>query len=819
MNGSVEIVSLEITAMQVVVDLVIDTDPSTVSVETAVGPQGPPGAPGPPGPQGLNGVPGPPGASGATGPVGPPGSQGSTGPPGPEGPASTVPGPQGPPGATGAAGAPGAAGAAGAQGPPGADSTVPGPQGPAGSTGATGATGPAGADSTVPGPQGPAGAQGPQGPQGIPGTPGAVPEAPLDGQQYARQSATWAVVTGGGGGGGGDVFKAANNVFTGINTIPSIVGPTTVQYDVANTGNNIVFAPTASFASPGPTIAATGVDSGVPLILTSKGTSQVAIHTNNGANTQVAILHQAVGGYLEFKGGAGATNIKMSTGVVTIQDAALTGSPTAPTPLTADNDTSVATTAFVKAQGYLTTSTASSTYQPLDADLTAIAALGGTNTIYYRSGANTWSPVVVSTGLAFSGGNLTATGGGGNVSNSGTPTAAQYAKWVTATTIQGVAPATVLSDIGAQPAGSYQPLDATLTAFAGTAGASGDVPYFTGVDAFGMQGSTSYGRALLARADAAATCTYIQAQPLDADLTAIAALSGTNNIYYRSAANTWSPVTFSGLTFSGGVLTAAAGGNVSNSGTPASGQYARWDSATTITGVAPAVILTDIGAQPLDADLTSLAAASATNSLYYRSAANTWAAVTIGTGLTFTAGTLAASGGGGGAGKQTIWIPATAMISRATNGPAVGSIEMGSNKNMVRTLDFDTTTQEFAQFEIAMPKSWNLGTVTFIPYWSHANTTTNFGVVWSLEAVGRPDGYGLDVGFVGSTLSTDTGGSLNALYIGPESNPLTITQIASDCLVMFQIKRVPANASDNLAVDARLHGVKIIYTTSAGTDD
>jgi hypothetical protein len=34
---------------------------------------------------------------------------------------------------------------------------------------------------------------------------------------------------------------------------------------------------------------------------------------------------------------------------------ALTGNPTAPTPATADNDTSIATTAFVKAQGYLTT--------------------------------------------------------------------------------------------------------------------------------------------------------------------------------------------------------------------------------------------------------------------------------------------------------------------------------------------------------------------------------------------------------------------------------------------------------------------------------
>ena len=109
----------------------------------------------------------------------------------------------------------------------------------------------------------------------------------------------------------------------------------------------------------------------------------------------------------------------------------------------------------------------------------------------------------------------TAVSSGGNVSNSGTPTSGQYAKWVSSTTIQGVAPATVLSDIGAQPAGSY------LTT-------------------------------------AAAAAAY---QPLDADLTAIAALTGTDTIYYRSAANTWSPVNVStGLAFSGGNLTATGGG-------------------------------------------------------------------------------------------------------------------------------------------------------------------------------------------------------------------------------------------------------------------
>lgn len=54
-----------------------------------------------------------------------------------------------------------------------------------------------------------------------------------------------------------------------------------------------------------------------------------------------------------------------------------------------------------------------SAYQPLDADLTALAALSGTNTIYYRSAANTWTAVTIGSGLDFTTGTLSATGGGG----------------------------------------------------------------------------------------------------------------------------------------------------------------------------------------------------------------------------------------------------------------------------------------------------------------------------------------------------------------------------------------------------------------------
>jgi len=74
---------------------------------------------------------------------------------------------------------------------------------------------------------------------------------------------------------------------------------------------------------------------------------------------------------------------------------------------------------------YLTTAAAATTYQPLDGDLTALAALSGTNNIYYRSAANTWSSVTIGTGLTFTGGTLAASGGSGISSLNGLTDATQ----------------------------------------------------------------------------------------------------------------------------------------------------------------------------------------------------------------------------------------------------------------------------------------------------------------------------------------------------------------------------------------------------------
>ena len=132
------------------------------------------------------------------------------------------------------------------------------------------------------------------------------------------------------------------------------------------------------------------------------------------------------------------------------------------------------------------------------------------------------------------------------------------------------------------------------------------------------------------------------AQPIDADLTALAALTGTNTIYYRSGAATWTAVTIgTGLAFAAGELTATGGG----SGTVTSVDLTAPAEGITVSG-GP---ITESGSITLALadDLAAIEALTGTDTLYYRSGASTWTAVTVGTGLDFTSGELSATGGGG----------------------------------------------------------------------------------------------------------------------------------------------------------------------------
>lgn len=171
-------------------------------------------------------------------------------------------------------------------------------------------------------------------------------------------------------------------------------------------------------------------------------------------------------------------------------------------------------------------------------------------------------------------------------------------------------------------------------------------------------------------------------------------------------------------------------------------------------------------------------------------------------------------------GRHAVPIVAAAMSPTVSGGCAVlAGVASGSGKPDIITLDFDASTQENAQFSIPMPKSWNEGTVTAKFIWSHAATTTNFGVVWSLQGVALSDADAIATSYGTAQQVVDTGGSTDTLYHSPETPAITIAGTpAAEDLVYFRVSRVAANGSDTLAVDARLHAVVLYLTTDAGTD-
>lgn len=173
----------------------------------------------------------------------------------------------------------------------------------------------------------------------------------------------------------------------------------------------------------------------------------------------------------------------------------------------------------------------------------------------------------------------------------------------------------------------------------------------------------------------------------------------------------------------------------------------------------------------------------------------------------------------GSIGKHTIWIPAAAMQPRVTNGPSAGVVETTTNKVNLRSFDFDTTTQEFVQFGVMMPKSWNEGTVSFKAVWSHAATTVNFGVTWNLAGLALGDTDAADAAFGTAQQVQDTGGTTNTIYVSSESTAITIAGTPQPMdYVIFQLARVPADGNDTMAIDARLHGIHLYYNTDVTTD-
>ena len=169
-------------------------------------------------------------------------------------------------------------------------------------------------------------------------------------------------------------------------------------------------------------------------------------------------------------------------------------------------------------------------------------------------------------------------------------------------------------------------------------------------------------------------------------------------------------------------------------------------------------------------------------------------------------------------GLENMWIPATAMTPSESNGcGSITSVETSSGRPDLIVLDFDKDSDEFAHFSVAMPKSWNEGTITFQAYWTSSSTNTGT-VAWAMSGVSVGDNDTIDVNYGTEVVATAKAhsGTAEDLNISAVSGNLTVANAAADELAFFEIFR-DVSADDHTA-DARLLGVKIFYTTDTSTD-
>ena len=171
------------------------------------------------------------------------------------------------------------------------------------------------------------------------------------------------------------------------------------------------------------------------------------------------------------------------------------------------------------------------------------------------------------------------------------------------------------------------------------------------------------------------------------------------------------------------------------------------------------------------------------------------------------------------AGKETIWIPAAAMLPTASNGcAALATVETTSGRPDMQVLDFDASTTESAQFQIAFPKSWNEGNLTFQVYWTTAATDTD-GVAWAVSTVRVPNDGTIDVDYASTATVTDNAlGAAEDLCVSAESGNLAVASAAVGDIVYFKVQRDHDHSHDDMAEDARLIGIKLFFTTDAAND-
>lgn len=169
-------------------------------------------------------------------------------------------------------------------------------------------------------------------------------------------------------------------------------------------------------------------------------------------------------------------------------------------------------------------------------------------------------------------------------------------------------------------------------------------------------------------------------------------------------------------------------------------------------------------------------------------------------------------------GKETIWIPSGALYVHAAAPATAYVFDSGSEDIYLRTWSFSGTGVGAVQFAIAMPKSWDEGTLTAQFLWTAEGGSAG-NVLWAIQGRSFSNDDPLNASKGGSQSVVDAWIANGDLHISDETSAITLNgSAAENDMIVFEVVRDATNGSDTFATAALLIGVKLHYTSNASTD-
>jgi hypothetical protein len=172
------------------------------------------------------------------------------------------------------------------------------------------------------------------------------------------------------------------------------------------------------------------------------------------------------------------------------------------------------------------------------------------------------------------------------------------------------------------------------------------------------------------------------------------------------------------------------------------------------------------------------------------------------------------------AGTQMIYVPAAAMISRATSGADCSkTFDSGAADNTIRVCGFDTGTDEWAHFTISMPPRWNEGTITAQYVWTTGGASApgeTVSIDISCVAISDDDGLNNALGTPINVDDTMLSADLDLMTSAVSGAVTCAGTPAANDTVQFGVMRDVSD--DNVAADMDLIGVRLFIVTDTAND-